>query len=105
MHKSTIKRFDGFILLLISRTKIFDLTKPPSHRLQTDIDSVVIKISEHELIIEFNEAKNVKRNREKVAAKDLREKFVPILNSKAKGYRIVNVKDYGSKLRISYTSK
>ncbi|WP_320939760.1 hypothetical protein [Lysinibacillus capsici] len=74
LHKSTIRKFDGYVLLLLCRAKVFDITKAPNQRL-----SMIIKISENELVIEFNEAKNIKKNRERVAAKDLRDKFVPVL--------------------------
>lgn len=96
LQKSTVRNFDGYVLLLLGRAKVFDITKAPSQRLQTDIDSMIIKISE------FNEAKNIKKNRERVAAKDLRDKFVPVLNRERCKYKILHVKGYGAKLRIKY---
>ena len=79
---------------------IYDKTKPPNERKVTDIDSVVIKVNKSELLIELNETKNYKKNRETQAVKELREKLLPVLNKNAKGYRVRKGKGFGCKLVI-----
>ncbi|MBB4081131.1 hypothetical protein GGR28_003778 [Lewinella aquimaris] len=102
IQKATSRRFDGFTVACLDRIRIYDYSKPPSKRDVTDIDSLVIKFNQNELIVEFNETKN-KRNCENRAKKDLNDKFVRILNSTAKGYRIHPVKKFGAKVRIRKT--
>lgn len=100
IKKLVPKNYPGYIICSMCRINIYDFSKSPNERIVTDIDSVIIKINRSELIIEFNETKNVKRNRENVAKKDLKDKFIRILNDNAKGYRNIPVKGFGSKIRI-----
>ncbi|WP_180896536.1 hypothetical protein [Priestia megaterium] len=102
LENAACRVFDGYILACLSRITVYDLSKAPSRRIVTDIDSLLIKCNENSFTIEFHESKNIKKAREKAAAKDLREKFRPILNDNAKGYRIKNVKNRGAKLVIKY---
>jgi hypothetical protein len=92
--------YPGYIICSMCRINIYDFSKSPNERIVTDIDSVIIKINKSELIIEFNETKNIKRNRENVAKKDLNDKFIRTLNDNAKGYRNNSVKGFGAKIRI-----
>lgn len=93
------KRYDGHTVVCIDRVKIYDYSLAPDRRNITDIDSLVLKFSGRELIVEFNETKNM-NNPTSIAIKDLREKFVKVLNSNAKGYRVLPVRKYGAKVRI-----
>ncbi|PPK93931.1 hypothetical protein LY01_02153 [Nonlabens xylanidelens] len=100
IEKMIPKEYDGYIICSMCRINIYDFSKSPNERLVTDIDSVIIKISKSDLIIEFNETKNVKRNRENVAKKDLNDYFVKTLNKNAIGYRNKPVKGFGAKIRL-----
>lgn len=103
LKKSLVTKFDGIILLSLARIKIYDSTMPPSKRLITDIDGLVIKVNKEKLIIEFHEAKN-KRNAFTAARKDLNEKFTRILNKKRISYRIKEVRNMGAKLVITFNN-
>ncbi|MCM3003663.1 hypothetical protein [Priestia koreensis] len=105
LKKSAIRPFEGFILASMARITIYDITKSPGERIVTDIDSVLIKINDERLTIEFHESKNTKSRQENMAKKDLRNKFVKVLNKNAKGYRIKEVKTMGAKLVISIKSQ
>lgn len=100
LSHATKRNFDGFVLACLCRINIYDSLMPPEQRPVTDIDSLLIKVSENELIIEFNESKNTKKSAFKKARKDLREKFMKVLNSNAKGTKIMDVKNYGAKARL-----
>ncbi|QNK78185.1 hypothetical protein H7F37_03635 [Winogradskyella sp. PAMC22761] len=100
IEKLVPNNYPGYIICSMCRINIYDFSKSPNERIVTDIDSVIIKINKSELIIEFNETKNVKRNRENVAKKDLKDKFIQTLNDNAKGYRNNPVKGFGAKIRI-----
>lgn len=100
IKKLVPQKYQGYIICSMCRINIYDFSKSPNERIVTDIDSVIIKINKSELIIEFNETKNIKRNRENVAKKDLKDKFLKTLNDNAKGYRNNPVKGFGAKIRI-----
>ncbi|MGN7409440.1 hypothetical protein [Sporosarcina sp. SAFN-010] len=97
------RKYDGFKLYLIERATIFDATKPLSQRVTTDIDSLILKVSKNELIVEFNESKHKKKATTE-AKKDLRKNFVQTLSSFSKGYQIKGVKGYGAKMYIRINS-
>lgn len=101
LRKSANRKFDGFVFICLARVTIYNKAKPPSEKLVTDIDSVVIKISETDFIIELNESKNMKKNRENFAKKELRKLLVPVLNVKGIGYKVRDVKGFGAKLVIN----
>jgi hypothetical protein len=94
------KKFDGFIICSLCRINIYDYSKPTSQRLVSDIDSLIVKIKSSEIVIEFNESKNMKKKAEITAVKDLKDKFIKTLNKNAKGYRISQVKGFGAKVRV-----
>lgn len=93
------RRFDGHTVVCIDRIKIYDYSLAPDKRNITDIDSLVLKFNKKELIVEFNETKNT-NNPITHAKKDLKGKFVSVLNSNAKGYRIIPVGNFGAKVRL-----
>ncbi|MGQ4678635.1 hypothetical protein [Paenibacillus polymyxa] len=100
LNNSVNRKFNGFKLFLISRTKILDMSKPPEKRLQTDIDSAILTISEDSITLDLHEAKNNKSGRESNATKDIKKKLVPLINTHGFGYRVLVHKGYGAKLRI-----
>jgi len=99
LEYSLKRKYSGYVLYLIERATIFDMLQPPSKRKTTDIDSLVMKINEYGLIIEFNESKDTGQA-ENRAFQDLRKKFVKTLNKNAKGYKTIRVKKYGAKVVI-----
>ena len=103
--KSVNRKFNGYVFVCLARIIIYNPAKPPSERKVTDIDSCLIKAGQKQIIIELHEAKNYSRNREGKAAKEIRKKFVPLLNFNAKGYRVKEVKKFGAKLVIHCKSK
>ncbi|MHA7584304.1 hypothetical protein ACX12E_28545 [Paenibacillus vandeheii] len=100
LNNSVNRKFNGFKLFLISRTKILDMSKSPDKRLQTDIDSAILTISEDSTTLDLHEAKNNKNGRESNATKDIKKKLVPLINTRGFGYRVLVNKGYGAKLRI-----
>ncbi|WMX58622.1 hypothetical protein [Peribacillus sp. R9-11] len=100
LNNTVNRKFDGYKLFLISRTKILDMSKAPGNRLQTDIDSAILKISKESTILDLHEAKNNKRGRENKAVKDIKQKLVPTLNTHGLGYRVLPHKGFGAKLRM-----
>jgi len=104
LKKSATRHFEGIILACLARITIYDITKAPSERIVTDIDSLLIKVNKENLVVEFHESKNT-RNAENKAKKDLKDKFVKVLNNNAKGYRIKEVKGMGAKLVVSIKKK
>ena len=102
--RSVNRKFDGYVFVCLARIVIYNPAKPPSERKVTDIDSCVIKAGQSNIFIELHEAKNYTRRRESRAVKEVRNKFVPILNQNAKGYRVKKIKNYGAKLVIKCKS-
>ena len=100
LSHSCRRKYDGFVFVCLARIIVYDPTKAPSERLVTDIDSSIIKITMEEMILELNESKNTKKNKESNAVNELRKRLVPVLNNKAKGYRVKRVKGFGGKLVI-----
>lgn len=99
--KATERKFDGYVFACLSRIMIYDKTKAANKKVVTDIDSLVIKVNQDNLIIEFNESKNYRRSRERRATKELKSNFVQCLDTeRRKGYRIKEVKGFGAKLVI-----
>lgn len=93
------RRFSGFKIAGLVRIDIKDMTQPPEKMKATDIDAVLLKISDKSVFLEFFEAKNYRRSRESNAAKELRKYFVPVLNKKGR-FRITRVPGYGAKLTL-----
>lgn len=100
LHRSAKRPFDGYVFVCLAPITVYDPSKPPQQRLVTDIDSAVVKVNKNKIYVELNEAKNMRRNIEGTAKKELREKVVPVLNANASGHRISSVKGYGAKLTI-----
>ncbi len=100
LRRGANRKFNGYVFSCLSRITVYNKTKPPSEKIVTDIDSLVIKVSQSEFIIELNETKNSKKNREKNAVKELKTNLVPVINARGKGYRIHEVKSFGAKLKI-----
>ena len=100
LGKSLKRKFNGFVLCCLCRINIYDFSQSPNKRIITDIDSLVIKVSKENFIIEFNETKNTKNNKVGNAKKDLNQQFLPVLNKNKKGYRNIPVNGFGSKIQI-----
>jgi len=98
LRSAANKRFNGYVFVCLSRITVYNRTKPASEKIVTDIDSLIIKVSQTEFIIELNETKNYRRNREKKAAKELRKMLAPVINTRGIGFRVYEVKDFGAKL-------
>tara|TARA_R110002012_G_scaffold42418_10_gene115524 strand:+ start:15551 stop:17422 length:1872 start_codon:yes stop_codon:yes gene_type:complete len=99
--KSVKRKYEGTTIACLSRINIYDYSKAPSKRKVTDIDSVVLKFNNNNMILEFHEAKNTK-NPINDAKKDLKKKFVKILNDNSKGYKLANIKGFGCKVVIKH---
>lgn len=99
--KSVKRRFDGIVIACLARITIYDYSKPPSKRIVTDLDSVVLKFNSHTMILEMHESKNT-ANAVNDARSDLKDKFVQVLNSNCKGYTIANVTGYGAKVVVKH---
>lgn len=101
LKKSALKKYSGYKIASLERINIIDPSLPPERRVVTDIDSVLLKISENELILELFEAKSGKGNSEGKAIKELRKNVAPTLSkSHSNGYRIRPVKNMGAKIVI-----
>ncbi len=103
LQNSSKRKYDGTKIACLVRINILDLGLPPEKMIRTDIDAALLKISKDEIKLELYEAKNIKRQKEKTAAKELKTLLVPVLNKKAR-YRITTVKGYGAKLTLSCKS-
>ncbi len=99
--RSVKRKFDGIVISCLARITIYDYSKPPSKRIVTDLDSVVLKFNSRTMILEMHESKNT-ANPMNDARKDLKDKFVQVLNSNCKGYSITNVTDYGAKVVVKH---
>lgn len=101
IKKSINRKFEGTIIVCFSRIKIYDYSLAPSNRIVTDIDGVVLKFNQNELILELHESKNT-RHKVKDAIKDLKSKLIKTLNENSKGYKILEVKNFGAKIYIRH---
>ena len=93
------RKFDGIVIGYYHRITINDKTMPPEKSFATDLDSLIIKVSQEKLIIELFESKNCKDRRVQKAVKDINDKMKPIIR---KGLKKAVSKDkkYGARLRI-----
>lgn len=94
------RKHDGFKIACLTRIKILDMTKPPENMIATDIDSALLKISGDKVTLDFMEGKNMKKNREKTAAKEIRSRVVPILNKNG-SYQIKEVSGFGARMVLT----
>jgi hypothetical protein len=98
------RNYNGYKIVCMARINILDMTQSPDKMKATDIDGLLLKISDTSISLDFLEAKNNKRGREKVAIKDIRKLLVPILNKKGR-YSVTKVKNYGAKLHLKCEAK
>ena len=101
IKKSVNRKFDGIIIVCFSRIKIYDYSLAPERRIVTDIDGVVLKFNQNELILELHESKNTAHH-VKDAVKDLKSKLIKTLSENSKGYKIFGVKNFGAKIYIRH---
>ena len=99
--KSVKRKFEGIVISCLARITIYDYSKPPSKRIVTDLDSVVLKFNSQTMILEMHESKNT-ANPVNDARKDLKDKFVQVLNSNCKGYSIADVTGFGAKVVVKH---
>ena len=101
MLKHLSKRpYDGYQIVFMVRIKILDLSQSPDKMIATDIDAALLKISETSFSLDLFEAKNMKKNREGKAQKELKDNLVPVLNGNGT-YRIDKVTGYGARLKLT----
>ncbi len=65
--------------------------------------TLVLKFNSERVILEFHESKNTKKSFTE-AKKDLKNKFIKVLNSNSSGYQIREVKNFGAKIVINHNS-
>ncbi|MFT6907156.1 MAG: hypothetical protein ACJAS1_003831 [Oleiphilaceae bacterium] len=93
---------NNYVYICLDRLLILDLSANPDNRKYTDLDGVVLFVSETEVKLEIIEAKNTAKP-VKDAKKDIKNKLLPALNhERIKGYRIRPLKDKGAKLTIKF---
>jgi len=105
LEHSIIRKYDDFIFACFERIMVLDTYAPPSKRVVTDIDGVIIRLKKDKLVIELHEAKNKGSNVRSVNSgkSDLRKYLIPCLNNTIiKGYRTKPVRWYGAKLVLSF---
>lgn len=101
--KKQIRRGKNYyIYVCLDRLLILDMSANPDKRKYTDLDGVILFVSEQETRLEIIEAKNtLKPVRD--AKKDISKKLLPALNKhRITGYRIKPLKDKGAKLVIKF---
>ena len=103
LQRSTKKTFNGTTIACLSRITVYDYSKAPDKRKVTDIDALVLKFNSENVILEIHESKNTKKSFLE-AKKDLKNKFVQVLNSNSSGYQIREVKNFGAKIVINHKS-
>lgn len=101
LKKSAYRKFDGTVLICLSRIKIYNYSLAPSKRIITDIDGVVMKFNNKELILELHESKNTAKP-VKDALKDINSKLIKTIDKKIKGVKIKVVPKYGAKIYIRH---
>jgi hypothetical protein len=101
IKKSVYRKFEGTVLICLSRIKIYNYSLSPDKRIVTDIDGVVLKFNDKELILELHESKNTAKP-VKDAIKDINSKLIKTIDKKIKGVRIKEVPDYGAKIYIRH---
>ncbi|PXX30642.1 hypothetical protein [Arenibacter sp. ARW7G5Y1] len=101
LKKSAYRKFDGTVLICLSRIKIYNYSLAPDKRIVTDIDGVVLKFNHKELILELHEGKNTAKP-VKDAIKDINAKLFKTIDKKIKGVKIKEVPNYGAKIYIRH---
>ncbi len=103
VKRSSIRKFDGTVIVCLARIKIYDYSLSPEKRIITDIDGVVLKFNSEELILELHESKNTAKPI-RDAVKDLKAKLIKTLNKNSKGFKISPIKDFGGKVYIKHNN-
>lgn len=101
LKQSAYRKFEGTVLICISRIKIYNYSLAPDKRIVTDIDGVVLKFNEDVLILELHESKNTAKP-VKDALKDINAKLIKTIDKKIKGVKIKEVPKYGGKIYIRH---
>lgn len=101
LKQSAYRKFEGTVLICISRIKIYNYSLAPDKRIVTDIDGVVLKFNEDVLILELHESKNTAKP-VKDALKDIKAKLIKTIDKKIKGVKIKEVPKYGGKIYIRH---
>lgn len=101
LKQSAYRKFEGTVLICISRIKIYNYSLAPDKRIVTDIDGVVLKFNEDVLILELHESKNTAKP-VKDALKDINDKLIKTIDKKIKGVKIKEVTKYGGKIYIRH---
>jgi hypothetical protein len=101
LKKSAYRKFEGTVLICLSRIKIYNYSLAPGKRPVTDIDGVVLKFNDKELILELHESKNTARP-VKDAIKDINSKLLKTIDKKIKGVKIKEVPSFGAKIYIRH---
>lgn len=103
IKKSAKRAFDGTVIVCLSRIKIYNYSLAPDKRIVTDIDGVVLKFNEKELILELHEGKNTSHP-VRDAVKDLKAKLIKTLSKNSNGFKIKNVNGFGAKIYIRHVN-
>lgn len=101
IKKSAFRSFEGTVIVCLSRIKIYNYSLAPDKRIITDIDGVVLKFNEKELILELHESKNTAKP-VKDALKDINTKLIKTIDKKIKGLKILGVPNFGGKIYIRH---
>gem|GEM_PF-1586600 len=101
IKKSAYRKFEGTVLICLARVKIYNYSLAPDKRIITDIDGVVLKFNETELILELHESKN-SSNPVKDAIKDINSKLLKTIDKKIKGLKVKEVPSFGGKIYIRH---
>ncbi|XCF04978.1 hypothetical protein ABI125_09605 [Tamlana crocina] len=103
LRKSAFRKFDGTVLICLSRIKVYNYSLPPNKRIVTDIDGVIMKFNDKELILELHESKNTNKP-VKDALKDINSKLIKTIDTKIKGVKLRGIPSYGAKIYIRHIS-
>lgn len=101
IKKSAFRSFEGTVIVCLARIKIYNYSLSPDKRIVTDIDGVVLKFNEKELILELHESKNTAKP-VKDAIKDINSKLIKTIDKKIKGLKVIGVPNYGAKIYIRH---
>ncbi|SFJ49823.1 hypothetical protein [Olleya namhaensis] len=101
LKKSAYRKFEGTVLICLSRIKIYNYSLSPNNRIVTDIDGVVLKFNDKELILELHESKNTAKP-VKDAIKDINSKLIKTIDKKIMGVKIKEVPSFGAKIYIRH---
>lgn len=101
LQKGVSRKFDGVIIACLNRIIIYDYSQPPSKRMVTDIDSLILKFNKNNIYFEIHESKNTK-TAESEAKKDIKNKLSKVLDKSFNKYSIKTVRNMGAKVVYKY---